>query len=101
MRATLFVVAVPLLLAGCASQSPLPEVTAYKSPVSAGAIVPKTHHHTTLTGYTHREPTAPEAWVTEDAPVAPEAVPEAAPDAAMKKEDCKKLEGASDDCPAQ
>lgn len=101
MRATLFVVAVPLLLAGCASQSPLPEVTAYKSPVSAGAIVPKTHHHTTLTGYTHREPTAPEAWVTEDAPVAPEAVPEAAPDAAMKKEDCKKLEGASDDCPTQ
>jgi hypothetical protein len=39
--------------------------------------------------------------VTEDAPVAPEAVPETAPDAAMKKEDCKKMEGASDDCPAQ
>lgn len=101
MRATLFAVAVPFLLAGCASQSPLPEVTAYKSPATAGAKVPKTHYHPALTGYTHREPTAPEAWVTEDAPVAPEAVPETAPDAAMKKEDCKKIEGASDDCPAQ
>lgn len=93
MRATLFVVAVPLLLAGCASQSPLPEVTAYKSPVSAGAKEPKTHHHTTLTGYTHRAPVAPDAWVTDDdAKVL---------DATKTKEDCKKKGGTSDDCPAQ
>jgi hypothetical protein len=101
MKATLFAVFVPLLLAGCTTPSPLPEVTAYRSPVSAGAKVPKTHHHTTLTGYTHREPTAPEPWVTEDAPAVPEAVPEATPDATMKKEDCKKVEGAKDDCAAQ
>ncbi len=91
MRATLFAVVVPLLLAGCTTPSPLPRVTAYKSPVSAGAKVPKTHHHTTLTGYTHREPVTPEAWVTED--------DAAAPDVATKKEDCKKTKGASDDCP--
>mgnify|MGYP003402854156 CR=1 FL=1 len=66
MRATLFAVVVPLLLAGCTTPSPLPEVTAYKSPVIAGAKVPKTHHHTTLTGYTHREPVTPDAWVEED-----------------------------------
>ena len=101
MKATMFAVVVPLLLAGCTTPSPLPEVTAYKSPVIAGAKVPKTHYHPTLTGYTHREPTAPEAWVTQDAPVAPEAEPKAAPDAATKKEDCKKTEGASDVCPAQ
>lgn len=91
MKATLFAVVVPLLLAGCTKPGPLPEVTAYKSPVTAGAKVPKTHYHTTLTGYTHREPMTPDAWVTED--------DAAAPDAAMKKEDCKKKEGASDDCP--
>ena len=93
MRATLFAVALPLLLAGCASQIPLPEVTAGKSPVAALAKVPKTHHHTILTGYTHRVPVTPEAWVTEDAPAAPEAD--------KPKEDCKAKEGASNDCPAQ
>lgn len=90
MKATLFAVVAPLLLVGCTSTSPLPEVLSYKSPVTAGAKVPKTHHHTTLTGYTHREPVTPEAWITED--------DAAAPDAAMAKEDCKKTEGASDDC---
>lgn len=93
MKATLLAVVVPLLLAGCATPRPLPEVMAYKSPVTAGAKVPKTHHHTTLTGYTHREAVTPEAWVTED--------DAQAPDATMKKEDCKKAEGATDDCPAQ
>ena len=93
MKATLFAVALPLLLAGCASQIPLPEVTARKSPVTAGAKVPKTHYHTTLTGYTHREAVAPDAWVPEDAA--------ATPDADKPKEDCKKVEGASNDCPAQ
>ena len=93
MRATFFVVAVSLLLAGCASQSPLPEVTAHKSPVSSTAKVPKTHHHTTLTGYTHRAPLAPDAWATDG---------EAKnPDAAKTTEECKKTEGASDDCPTQ
>ena len=93
MKATLFAVVVPLLLAGCASPSPLPEVLSYKSPVTSGAKVPKTHHHTTLTGYTHREPVTPEAWVTEDD------VP--TPEAGAEKEECKKVEGASDDCPTQ
>ncbi len=93
MKATLFAVAISLLLAGCATQSPLPKVTASKSPVTAGAKVPKTHHHTTLTSYTHREPVTPDAWVEED-----DAAP---PDAAMKKEDCKNAEGATDECPAQ
>ena len=93
MRATLFAFAFPLLLAGCASQIPLPEVTANRSPVTAGSKVPKTHHHTILTGYTHREPVAPDAWVPEDAAAAPEG------DA--PKEDCTKKEGASNDCPAQ
>ena len=93
MRATLFAVVVPLLLAGCTTPSPLPEVTAYKSPATAGAKVPKTHYHTTLTGYTHREPVTPDAWVPED--------DAATPDGEMKKEDCKKAEGATDDCPAQ
>jgi hypothetical protein len=91
MRATLCALALPLLLAGCASQSPLPEVSAYKSPVVSGAKVPGTHHHTTLTGYKHREPVTPDAWVTEDA----------APEPSMTDEDCKKTEGADDDCPAQ
>ena len=93
MKATLFALVVPLLLAGCATPRPLPEVTAYKSPVTAGAKVPKTHFHTTLTGYTHREPVTPEAWVDGD--------DAAAPNAAMKKEDCKTKEGATDDCPTQ
>ena len=93
MKATLFAVVVPLLLAGCTTPSPLPEVTAYKSPVNAGAKVPRTHHHTTLTSYIHREPVTPEAWVEEEDVTAP--------DAAMKKEDCKKAEGATDDCPTQ
>lgn len=93
MKATLFAVVVPLLLAGCASQSPLPEVLSYKSPVKSGAKVPNTHHHTILTGYTHREPVVPEAWVPEDEPTPPEA--------GMEKEECKKVEGAKDDCPVQ
>lgn len=93
MKETLFAVVLPLLLAGCTTPSPLPEVTTYQSPVTAGAKVPKTHYHTTLTGYTHREPVTPDAWVGEDGT--------AAPDATMKKEDCKKTKGATDDCPAQ
>lgn len=100
MKATLFAVVVPLLLAGCATQSPLPEVTAYKSPVSAGAKVPRTHHHTTLTGYTHREPVVPGAWVPEEAGEAP-AADSAEPDSGAQKEECRKAEGAPDDCPAQ
>ena len=91
MRATFFAFAFPLLLAGCASQIPLPEVTARKSPITASAKVPKTHHHTILTGYTHREAVSPEAWVTEDAPAVPEAD--------KPKEECKTKEGASNDCP--
>ena len=93
MRATLFAVVCPLLLAGCASQIHLPEVTASKSPVTAGAKVPKTHHHTILTGYTHREPVTPDAWVPEEAAATPEVDP--------LKDECKKKEGASNDCPAQ
>lgn len=84
MKATPFAVALPLLLAGCASPSPLPEVTPYTSPVRAGAQVPKTHHHSTLTGYAHREPVTPDAWVKED-------------DSA--KDECKTAEGVTDDCP--
>ena len=100
MKATLFAVAVPFLLAGCASQSPLPEVSAYRSPVNSGAKVPKTHHHTTLTGYTHREPVVPEAWTPEEGSEAPVADP-AEPDIGAQKEECKKVEGATDDCLAQ
>jgi hypothetical protein len=93
MKATLFAVAMSLLLAGCASQSPPPEVTASKSPVASGAQVPKTHHHSTLTDYAHREPVTPDAWAEEDGA--------ADPQAAKTKEECKKNEGASDDCPTQ
>lgn len=93
MKATLYAVVISSLLAGCASQSPLPEVTANKSPVVSGAKVPKTHYHTTLTGYVHREPVTPDAWVEEDN--------SADPEAAKTKEECMKKEGASDDCPTQ
>jgi hypothetical protein len=86
MKTTLLSVVISLLLAGCASQSPLPEVTATKSPVISGAKVPKTHYHSTLTGYVHREPVTPDAWVEED-------------DAAAPDEKCKTVEGATDDCP--
>ncbi len=86
MKATLFVVVVPLLLAGCASPSPLPEVLPHKSPVKAGAKVPRTHHHATLTGYTHREPVVPEAWVPEDG---------------AEKEKCEKPEGEKNECSPQ
>lgn len=95
MRATLFAVAVSLLLAGCASQSSLPEVTADESPVTSGAKVPKTHHHSTLTGYSHRKPVTPDAWVPEDATAAPES------GAAAPDDKCKTAEGATDDCPDQ
>ena len=100
MRATLFAVAVPFLLAGCASQSPLPEVSAYRSPVKSGAKVPTTHYHTTLTGYTHREPVVPDAWTPEEGAEAPDPN-SAAPDNDAQKEECKKVEGAPDACPAQ
>lgn len=93
MKATLFAVALPLLLAGCASPSPLPEVLSSKTPIKSGAKVPKAHHHTTLTGYTHREPVLPDAWAPEDTVAAPES--------GEKPVDCKKMEGAPDDCPAQ
>jgi hypothetical protein len=85
MKTALFAVALPLLLAGCASPGPLPEVMPYKSAVASGAKAPKTHHHSTLTGYSHREPVAPDAWGKEDA----------------TKKDCDNMEGTSDDCPAQ
>lgn len=104
MRATLFAVALPLLLAGCASQIPLPEVTGHKSPVTSGAKVPKTHHHTILTGYTHREPVTPDAWVPEgaDVPEAEKPKDSAAPPKAETMSDkCKKKEGATNDCPTQ
>lgn len=86
MKTTLIAVVVPVLLAGCTSTSPLPNVVSYKSPVSAAAKVPTTHYHTTLTGYTHREPTAPDAWVTEDAPA---------------KEECEKPGGDKNACKPQ
>ena len=93
MRTTFFAVMLPLLLAGCASQISLREVTANTTPVTVGAKVPKTHHHAILTGYTHRVPVAPDAWVPETAA--------ATPDADKPKEDCKKAEGATNDCPTQ
>lgn len=98
MRATLIAVAVASLLAGCASSSPLPQVTPHRSPVKAAAKVPRTHHHTTLTGYTHREPVMPDAWVPED-----DAAPTngAAPTDGAAKEKCKPTEGAKDDCPVE
>ena len=100
MKATLCAVVVPLLLAGCTTPSPLPEVTAYKSPVKSGAKVPKTHYHTTLTGYTHREPVLPDAWVPEDGAETP-ATDSSAQDGGAQKEECKKMQGAKNDCPAQ
>ena len=91
MKAMMCAIVVPLLLAGCTTASLLPEVLSYKSPLTSGEKLPQTRHQTTLMGYTHREPSTPEAWVEEgDA---------AAPDASMEKEECKKTEGAGDDCP--
>lgn len=86
MKATLFAVVAPLLLVGCTSTSPLPEVLSYKSPVTAGAKVPKTHHHSILTGYTHREPVVPDAWVPENE---------------AEKENCEKPEGDKNECNPQ
>lgn len=68
MKTTLLAVVAPLLFTGCATQAILPEVLPFASPVQAGARAPKTHHHTTLTGYVHRNPVAPDPWVPEEAP---------------------------------
>ena len=67
MKTACFVVAVPLLLAGCASPSSLPDVLAVKSPVNP--LAKPIHYHPAIRGYVHREPTAPEPWVKGNAQI--------------------------------
>lgn len=65
----LFAVA-PMLLAGCTSADPLPEVVAIRSPLIASAKVPTTHFHQAVKGYVHRVPVAPDPWIQGTAPPA-------------------------------
>jgi hypothetical protein len=66
MKTAIVAVVTGLLLTGCASPVPLPDVSARKKPALASAKVKPTHYHPVLTGYEHRDPAAPEPWVPDD-----------------------------------
>ncbi len=66
MKSAIFIVVLPLALAGCASTRPLPEVLTTQSPVNAKTKVAP--YRPVVRGYVHRKPLSPKPWVPEDAP---------------------------------
>lgn len=60
----------PLLVSACTSATSPPEVAGYRSPTDVSAGIRNTHHHTPVTGYTHRNPVEPKSWRCVNNPVA-------------------------------
>lgn len=61
MKHLISVALLPLILGGCASTYPM-EVTSSKSPGDLTTEIGRTHYHSPVTGYQHRDPVDPKPW---------------------------------------
>ncbi len=65
-----FLVALPILLGGCATTLPMNPIIA--DPVDPTASIKPSHYHNPLAGYTHRDPVGPAPWRKLNDDAAPE-----------------------------
>lgn len=71
MNHILIVVAVPLLLGGCAATSPS-EVSPHDNPADPSFGVAPLRYSSPVTGYSHREPVDPRPWRNQNDAQAPQ-----------------------------